>query len=49
MHWRTFERLKTEQEAFANASWAGMAERFGSMNRRLEKLRLELHAMSRDR
>ncbi len=40
MHWRTFERLKAEHDAFANASWAGMAERLGLMNRRLEKLGL---------
>ena len=37
MHWRTFKRLKAEHDAFANASWAGMAERLGLMNRRLEK------------
>ena len=35
MHWRTFERLKAEHDAFASASWAGMAERLGLMNRRL--------------
>lgn len=35
MHWRTFERLKAEYAAFANASWAGMAERLGLINRRL--------------
>ena len=29
MHWRTFERLKAEHDAFANASWAGLAERLG--------------------
>lgn len=33
MHWRTFERLKAEHDAFANASWAGMAERLGLMSR----------------
>jgi hypothetical protein len=38
MHWRTFERMKAEYAAFANASWAGMAERLGLMNRRLEGL-----------
>ena len=41
MHWRTFERLKTEYAAFANASWTGMAERLGLMNRRLAGLGLE--------
>ena len=35
MHWCTFERLKAEHDAFANASWAGMAERLGLLNRRL--------------
>lgn len=35
MHWRTFERLKAEHDALANASWAGMAARLGLMNRRL--------------
>jgi len=29
MHWRTFERLKAEHDAFATASWAGAAKRFG--------------------
>jgi hypothetical protein len=38
MQWRTFERLKAEYAAFANASWAGMAELLGVMNRRLDKL-----------
>ena len=41
MHWRTFERLKAEHDAFANASWAGMAERLGLMNRRLTGLGLD--------
>ena len=35
MHWRTFERMRAEHDAFANASWAGMAERLGILNRRL--------------
>ena len=35
MHWRTYQRLITEYAAFANASWAGMAERLGLINRRL--------------
>ena len=35
MHWRTYQRLKAEHAIFANASWAGMAERLGLMNRRL--------------
>jgi hypothetical protein len=41
MHWRTFERLKAEHDAFANASWSGLAERLGLMNRRLAKLGLD--------
>lgn len=41
MHWRTFERLKAEHNAFAHASWKGMAERLRLMNRRLEGLGLE--------
>ena len=41
MHWRTYERLKSEHDAFANASWMGMAERLGLMNRRLAGLGLE--------
>lgn len=41
MHWRTFERLKAEHDAFAHASWVGMAERLGLFNRRLDDLGLE--------
>ena len=41
MHWRTFNRLSAEHDAFANASWAGMAERLGLMNRRLVGLGLD--------
>jgi hypothetical protein len=41
MHWRTFERLKAEHNAFANASWISMAERLGLMNRGLVGLVLE--------
>jgi hypothetical protein len=41
MHWRTFERLKTEHDAFANASSAGMAKRLELMNRLLDKLGLD--------
>lgn len=29
MHWRTFTRLKSKHDAFANTAWAGIAERFG--------------------
>jgi hypothetical protein len=49
MHWRTYLRLKAEQDAYASASWAGMAERIGLLNRRLEKLVLvSLGRQSRD-
>lgn len=41
MHWRTFDRLKAEYSAFANASWAGLAERLGLMNRRLDRFGLD--------
>jgi hypothetical protein len=40
MHWRTFQRQRAEYHAYANASWAGMAERLVLVNRRLDKLRL---------
>jgi hypothetical protein len=33
MHWRTFEKLKAEHDAFASASWMDMAKRLGLMNR----------------
>ena len=42
MHWRTFERLKAEHDAFVIASLAGMAERLGMVNRRLTGLGLDL-------
>ncbi len=41
MHRHTFERLNAADDTFANSSWAGMAERLGLMNRRLEKFALE--------
>ena len=31
IHWRTFERLKAEHDAFANASMAGMMRKFGRL------------------
>ena len=48
MHWRTFERLTAEDDAFANASWAGMAERLGLVNRRLVGAGLDLDGLGRD-
>mgnify|MGYP001350202295 CR=1 FL=1 len=41
MHWRTFNRIKAKHDAFANASWAGTAERLGLINRRLAGLGLD--------
>ena len=41
MHWRTFDRLRAEYSAFANASWEGLAERLGLMNRRLDRFCLD--------
>ena len=41
MHWRTFERLKAEHDAFADASWAGMSKRIELINQRLVGLGLE--------
>lgn len=38
MHWRTFERLKAEHDAFAAAAWAGIAEELGWINQRLGTL-----------
>ena len=41
MHWRTYERLKARHDAFVGVSLAGMAQRLGSMIRRLDKLGLD--------
>jgi len=35
MYWRTYSRLLTEYSKFASASWVGVAERLGLINRRL--------------
>lgn len=40
MHWRTYERLKANHDAFAHASWIGMAERLRTINRRMLDLGL---------
>ena len=49
MHGRTFERLKAEHDAFANAYWAGIAKRLALINRRLTDLGLEpLDDLDRD-
>lgn len=41
MHWRTFETLTARHDAFAHASWMGMAARLGIMEARLSKLGLD--------
>lgn len=41
MHWRTFEKLAAQHDAFAHASWIGMAARLGIMETRLSKLGLD--------
>lgn len=38
MHWRTFERMKAEQDAFANASMVGMLLKFGRLGVGLDDL-----------
>jgi len=38
MHWRTFERLRAEHDAFVSASLAGMAQRLGLVENRLEAM-----------
>ncbi|MGE5470288.1 MAG: hypothetical protein ACM3X0_05765 [Bacteroidota bacterium] len=38
MHWRTFERLTAEHVAFVSVSLAGMAQRLGLFENRLEAL-----------
>lgn len=38
MHWRTFERLKAEHDAFVSVSLVGMAQRLGLFENRLEAM-----------
>jgi hypothetical protein len=38
MHWRTFERLRAEHDAFVSASLAGMAKRLGVFESQLEAM-----------
>lgn len=38
MHWRTFERLNAEHDAFVGVSLAGIAKRFGLVDRLLDGL-----------
>ncbi len=42
MHWRTFERLKAEHDAFARASLDGMAQRLSLTGHRLASLDAKL-------
>jgi hypothetical protein len=39
MHWRTFERLTAEHDAFVNASLVGMAQRLGLVTKRLDDVK----------
>lgn len=49
MHWRTFERLKAEHDAFADASWAGKIKKMEFINQRLVGLGLEpIKVLNRD-
>jgi hypothetical protein len=38
MHWRTFERLRAEHDAFVTAALTGMGQRLGLVERRLNRL-----------
>lgn len=41
MHWRTYDRLKANHDAFARVSWSVMAERLGLMDCQLDKMESE--------
>ncbi|MEF8729160.1 MAG: hypothetical protein V5B34_13245 [Accumulibacter sp.] len=43
MHWRTFERLTVEHDAFVGVSLAGMAARLGLIEGRLDSAGAALH------
>jgi len=43
MHWRTFERLTAEHDAFVGVSLAGMAARLNLMERRLDGMGAALY------
>lgn len=38
MHWRTFERLKAGHDVLAGEALAGMAKRFGSLDRFMDRI-----------
>jgi hypothetical protein len=42
MHWRTFERLKAEHDAFVGVALTGIVKQMGLMDRRLASLRDDL-------
>ena len=46
MHWRTFQRLQAEHNAFVQTSLAGMAQKLGMANRRLDNLELTLEDLT---
>lgn len=48
MHWRTFEKLTARHDAFAHASWMGMAARLGVVEARLSKIGLGLDELGRN-
>ncbi len=41
MHWRTYLRLMTEYQTFAQTSWTDTARRLGLLNQRIEDLGLD--------
>ena len=47
MHWRTYERLKATHDAYVDVSLAGIAQRFGLVNRRIGDLSLDLDDLGR--
>jgi hypothetical protein len=42
MHWRTPERLRGEHDAHVYAALAGMAERLGLLNERVDPIGMDL-------
>jgi hypothetical protein len=48
MHWRTFQKMTAQHDAFAHASWMGMAARLGIMEGRLSKIGLGLDDLGID-
>jgi hypothetical protein len=48
MHWRNFWQLKARHDAYVGVSLAGLARRFGPVNRRPDGLGLDLDDLGRD-